>query len=117
MPHIQHVPIEPHIAVARADLDGKITLWSSTQSPFAQRNLLAKGLGISQSDMRVIGTFVGGGFGAKAGVTMEAQVTAIATKVRGHPVKLRLTREEEFFTAFVRQGLVIALEDGLRQGR
>ncbi|HEX9616907.1 MAG TPA: molybdopterin cofactor-binding domain-containing protein, partial [Anaerolineales bacterium] len=112
VPHIQHVPIEPHIAVARVEQDGKVTLWSSTQSPFAQRNLIAKGLGISQSDVRVIGPYVGGGFGAKAGVTMEALAVAIATQVKGSPVKLRLTREEEFFTAFVRQGVVLHLKMG-----
>jgi CO/xanthine dehydrogenase Mo-binding subunit len=106
IPHIQHVPIEPHIAIAKVDESGEITLWGSSQSPFAQRNLIAQSLGISQSKMRVIAPFVGGGFGCKAGVSMESLAVAIATKVKGHPVKLLLTREEEFFTAFVRQGLV-----------
>ncbi len=106
VPQVQHVPIEPHVAVALVDEAGKVTLWGSSQSPFAQRNLIAKTLGISQSDMRVIAPYVGGGFGSKAGVSMEALAVAIAMKVKGHPVKLRLTREEEFFTCFVRQGLV-----------
>jgi carbon-monoxide dehydrogenase large subunit len=106
VPHIQHVPIEPHIAVAKMDEGGHITLWASSQSPFAQRNLIAKGLGISQSQVQVIAPFVGGGFGSKAGVSMEGPAVAIATKVPGHPVKLLLTREEEFHAAFVRQGLV-----------
>ena len=106
VPHIQHVPIEPHIVVARADDDGKITLWASSQSPFAQRNLIAKALGISQGQIQVIAPYVGGGFGSKAGVSMEALAVAIALKIKGRPVKLRLTREEEFYTAFVRQGLV-----------
>ncbi len=105
VPHVQHVPIEPHVAVAQVDETGKVTLWGSSQSPFAQRNLIAKTLGISQGDMRVIAPYVGGGFGSKAGVSMEALAVAIALKVKGHPVKLRLTREEEFFTCFVRQGL------------
>ena len=105
VPQVQHVPIEPHVAVALVDETGKVTLWGSSQSPFAQRNLIAKALGISQSDMRVIAPYVGGGFGSKAGVSMEALAVAIAMKVKGHPVKLRLTREEEFFTCFVRQGL------------
>jgi len=106
IPHIQHVPIEPHVAVAKADENGRVTLWASSQSPFAQRNMIASALGISQSDVQVIAPYVGGGFGCKAGVRMEADVAAIAWKVRGRPVKLRLTREEEFYTAFVRQGLV-----------
>jgi len=112
IPHIQHVPIEPHVAIAQVDETGKATLWASSQSPFAQRNLIAKTLGISQSDMRVIAPYVGGGFGCKAGVTMEALPVAIATKVKGRPVKLRLTREEEFYTNFVRQALVIKLKVG-----
>ncbi len=112
IPHVQHVPIEPHTAVAKMDEDGKITLWASSQSPFAQRNLIAKSLGISQSDIRVIAPYVGGGFGCKAGVSMEALVVAIAMKAKGRPVKLLLTREEEFYTAFVRQGLVIKLKLG-----
>ena len=104
--HIQHVPIDTHVAIAQVDETGEITLWGSSQSPFAQRNLIAQALGISQSDMRVIAPYVGGGFGAKAGVAMEALAVAIATKVKGRPVKLVLTREEEFYTAFVRQELI-----------
>jgi CO/xanthine dehydrogenase Mo-binding subunit len=118
IPHIQHVPLEPHNAVAKVEQSGQITLWTSSQSPFAQRDLIAKTLGISQSDIRVISHYVGGGFGSKAGVTMEALPVAIAMKVKGHPVKLRLTREEEFYANFVRQGLTIKLKMGCdREGK
>ncbi len=112
LPHVQHVPIEPHVAVARVDEDGKIKLWGSSQSPFAQRNLIAKAMGVSQSDVQVIAPYVGGGFGSKAGVSMESLAVAIATKVKGRPVKLRLTREEEFYTAFVRQGVTAHFKMG-----
>jgi CO/xanthine dehydrogenase Mo-binding subunit len=111
IPHVQHVPIEPHVATAQVDREGKITLWAA-QSPFAQRNLIAKALGVSQSDVQVIAPYVGGGFGCKAGVSMEGLAVAIASKVRGRPVKLRLTREEEFYTAFVRQGMVAHFKIG-----
>ena len=112
VPHVQHVPIETHIAIAKFDLNGKLTLWASSQSPFAQRDLIAKTFDMSQSDIRVIAPYVGGGFGCKAGVTMEALPVAIAQKIPGVPVKLALTREEEFYTNFVRQGLVIRLKVG-----
>jgi CO/xanthine dehydrogenase Mo-binding subunit len=112
IPHIQHVPIETHVAIAQMDEKGKITLWASSQSPFAQRNLIAKALHVSQSDMRVIAPLVGGGFGSKAGVTMEAIPVALASKCKGWPVKFILTREEEFFTNFVRQGLTIHVKVG-----
>jgi carbon-monoxide dehydrogenase large subunit len=112
IPHVQHVPIEPHVAIAQMSDDGKVTVWASSQSPFAQRNIFAKALGKSQSDIRVIAPYVGGGFGCKAGVTMEAAPVALATMAKGRPVKLRLTREEEFYTNFVRQGLIINLKVG-----
>jgi len=112
IPHIQHVPLETHVAVAQVDHSGKITLWTSSQSPFAQRDLIAKTWGMSPSDIRVISPYVGGGFGCKAGVTMEALPIVIAMKAKGHPVKLRLTREEEFYTNFVRQALLIRLKMG-----
>ena len=112
IPHIQHVPIEPHAAIARVEESGEVTLWDSSQSPFAQRDLIAETLGITQSKMRVIAPLVGGGFGGKAGVSMESLAVAIATKVKGYPVKLLLTREEEFYTAFVRQGLVATFKMG-----
>jgi CO/xanthine dehydrogenase Mo-binding subunit len=112
VPHVQHVPIEPHVAVAQVDHTGKITLWGSSQSPFAQRNLIAESLGKSQHDVRVISPYVGGGFGSKAGVSMEALAVEMAQAVPGHPVKLRLTREEEFFCTFVRQGLVAKIKVG-----
>ena len=67
---------------------------------------------MSPGNIRVISNYVGGGFGCKAGVTMEALPIILAMKVPGRPVKLRLTREEEFFTNFVRQALVIKLKMG-----
>ncbi len=115
MPHIQHVPLETHVCVAQQDVNGKITLWSSSQSPFAQRNLIAKALHISHSKLRVITPYVGGGFGSKAGVSIEGAAVALAMHAKGRPVKLRMTREEEFYTTFVRQGLVAYIKMGMTQ--
>lgn len=120
VPHIQHVPLETHVCVAQQDASagsGKITLWSSSQSPFAQRNLIAKALNISHSQLRVITPYVGGGFGCKAGVSIEGAAVALAMHAKGRPVKLRMTREEEFYTTFVRQGLVATIKMGMtREG-
>ncbi len=118
VPHIQHVPLETHVCVAQQDVNGKITLWSSSQSPFAQRNLIAKALHIGHSKLRVITPYVGGGFGSKAGISMEGAAVALAMHAKGRPVKLRMTREEEFYTTFVRQGLVAYVKMGMtRDGR
>ena len=83
VPHIQHVPLETHICVAQQDVNGKITLWSSSQSPFAQRNLIAKALHISHSKLRVITPYVGGGFGCKAGVSMEGRGRRVGNERQG----------------------------------
>ncbi len=115
VPHIQHVPIETHVAVAKWDESDNITLWGSSQSPFAQRNLIAKALQVSQGKIQVVAPYVGGGFGCKAGVSMEALAVAISQKVKGRVVKLRMTREEEFFATFVRQGLVAHIKIGCKK--
>jgi carbon-monoxide dehydrogenase large subunit len=106
LPPIQHVPIEPHVAVALWELSGQVSLWTCSQSPFAQRDLIAQSLGIPHGNLRVIAPYVGGGFGGKAGVSMEAAAVAMARAVKGHPVKLRMTREEEFICTTARQSLV-----------
>ena len=106
LPQIQHAPIETHVAIARWDTSGDVTLWSPSQSPFAQRDLIAQSLDISHGNLRVVSPYVGGGFGGKAGVSMEANVVAMARAVKGHPVKVRFSREEEFVGTNVRQSLV-----------
>jgi CO/xanthine dehydrogenase Mo-binding subunit len=112
LPPIQHVPIEPHVAVSRWEQSGQVTLWTCSQSPFAQRDLIAQSLGIPHGNLRVISPYVGGGFGGKAGVSMEACAVAMARAVKGHPVKLRMTREEEFICTTARQSLVATTKIG-----
>jgi CO/xanthine dehydrogenase Mo-binding subunit len=125
LPQIQHVPIEPHVAVARWDAmrdpggappsaseQDQVTLWTCSQSPFAQRDLIAQSLDIPHGNLRVVSPYVGGGFGGKAGVSMEVCAVAMARAVAGHPVKLRMTREEEFVGTTVRQSLVARTKIG-----
>jgi carbon-monoxide dehydrogenase large subunit len=85
---------------------GQVTLWTCSQSPFAQRDLIAQSLDIPHGNLRVISPYVGGGFGGKAGISMEVCAVVMARAVQGHPVKLRMTREEEFIGTTVRQSLV-----------
>jgi CO/xanthine dehydrogenase Mo-binding subunit len=86
--------LETHGIIAQPDpVFNKMTVWSSTQSPFGVRQSVAEVLGIDESDVRVIGTTVGGGFGGKFGL-YETLVAAAAQAV-GRPVKLILTRSEE----------------------
>jgi carbon-monoxide dehydrogenase large subunit len=106
LPQIQHVPIEPHVAVGLWERSGQVTLWTCSQSPFAQRDMIAQSLDIPHGSLRVVSPYVGGGFGGKAGISMEVCAVVMAAAVKGHPVKLRMTREEEFVGTNVRQSLV-----------
>ncbi len=112
LPPIEHVPLETHTSIALSENSGQVTLWASSQSPFAMRDMIAQGLGIPHNKLRVIAPIVGGGFGGKAGVTMEACAVVMAQAVEGRPVKLRLTREEEFVGTSVRQSLVSEIKVG-----
>ena len=118
VPRYSHCAIEFHAAVAKYDHSGRLTVWASSQSPNTQRNLFAKALeplGIRHNDIRVIAPHVGGGFGSKAGVTMEIMAAAIAVKVQGHPVKIMWNREREFYNTYQRLGVVAKLKIGVKK--
>ena len=115
VPHIQHSPIETHSTIALAEPDGKITVWAGCQSPYAVRSALAAALGLPLHKVRVTSPQIGGGFGGKAGTTLEGLVIPLAQRCMGHPVKLTYTREEEFIASFVRQGLLGRLKTGVRK--
>ncbi len=117
VPRYAHCAIEPHVVVGKYDLAGRLTMWTSSQSPYTQRNVFAETLaplGLTHQDIRVITPYVGGGFGGKAGVTMEILGAALATAVQGHPVKLRWTREQEFYNTYQRQGVRARLKIGAK---
>ena len=118
VPRYAHCAIEPHIIVGLLDQSRRLTLWSASQSPYTQRNLFAETLaplGFSHKDIRVITPYVGGGFGGKAGVSMEIIGAALATTVKGHPVKVRWTREQEFYNTYQRQALNAKIKMGAKR--
>lgn len=121
VPRYAHCAIEPHVVVGLYDHSGRLTLWSASQSPHTQRNLFAEALaplGLSHKDIRVVTPYVGGGFGGKAGVTMEIIGAALATAVKGHPVKVRWSREQEFYNTYQRQAVVARIKMGVtRDGK
>jgi CO/xanthine dehydrogenase Mo-binding subunit len=95
-PAAQHVPLEPHVTVARF-LEGKLTLWTSTQMPHAIRSQMAELCNLPQERVRVIVETLGGGFGSKGSLRLEPIASFLALK-SNRPVKIVLRREEEFVT-------------------
>ncbi len=118
LPQIHHVPMEPHGAIAKWERDGKLTVYSSCQSPFTLRNLIRYAFKLSHKDVRVIAPYVGGGFGGKAGINMEPLAVALAKEAKGKWVKLIFSREETFTGTVVRQAMKGKIKTGVsRKGR
>ena len=113
----QGAPIEPRAILAQWQGD-KVTVWSSTQVPFAARSGIAHTLDLPESHVRVIVPLLGGGFGSKCDFHFEAHIAALA-RATGRPVKLVFSRQEEFVAPdHRREGMVIELETGVtREGR
>jgi len=110
----QGVPIEPRAIIAQWQGD-KVTVWSSTQVPFAARSGVATVLEIPESHVRIIVPLLGGGFGSKCDFHFEGHVAALARAAR-RPVKLVFSRHEEFIAPdHRREGMVIDLETGVKK--
>ncbi|TME65686.1 MAG: xanthine dehydrogenase family protein molybdopterin-binding subunit [Chloroflexi bacterium] len=95
-PGAQHASMEPHASVARWQ-DGRLEVWTGTQTPFNLRMDLAGIFNISESQIRIISPPMGGAFGAKTFVRTEAIAACLAQKA-GRPVKIVLSRYEEWLT-------------------
>ncbi|HXC70908.1 MAG TPA: molybdopterin cofactor-binding domain-containing protein [Pyrinomonadaceae bacterium] len=109
-----HLPMEQHAAVAHFDSDGKITLWSSTQTPHYVHRALAKVLGLPASHIRVIATPNGGGFGGKSDPFNHEVVVCKLAMITGRPVKVTLTREEVFYCHRGRHPVLMKVKTGVK---
>ncbi len=92
-----HLPLEQHACVAEWNPAGKLTLWTSTQSPHYVHKELAKALGLREDQVRVIAPPVGGGFGGKLELFQHEAAAAKLAMITGRPVKSALNREEVFY--------------------
>ncbi len=107
-----HLPLEQHAAVAHWGPDGKLTLWSSTQTPHYVHRLLAKILDVSAAHVRVIAAPVGGGFGGKLDPFAHEIAACKLSQLTGRPVKIALTREEVFYVHRGRHPVLMWLKTG-----
>jgi len=107
-----HLPMEQHAAVAQWGADGKLTLWSSTQTPHYVHRLLAKILDVPPAHIRVIATPVGGGFGGKLDPFAHEIAACKLSQLTGRPVKITLTREEVFYVHRGRHPVLMWLKTG-----
>src|SRR5438874_8420991 len=110
-----HLPMEQHAALAQWSPDGKLTLWSSTQTPHYVHRALAKVLELPAARIRVIATPNGGGFGGKSDPFSHEIAVAKLAMITGRPVKITLTREEVFYCHRGRHPTLMWVRTGVKR--
>ena len=108
-----HAPMEPHGSVARWD-GNRLTVWDSTQGVFSVQQSLARALRMPLANVRVIGHYMGGGFGAKLETGKYTVLAAIMARMTGRPVKIFLPREDCFRVTGNRPGNRITIKLGVK---
>ncbi|MEP6573506.1 MAG: molybdopterin cofactor-binding domain-containing protein [Gemmatimonadota bacterium] len=108
-----HLPMEQHASLGHFTADGRLTVWSSTQTPHYLHRALAKVLELRPSMIRVVATPNGGGFGGKSDPFNHEIVVAKLAMVTGRPVKIALTREEVFYCHRGRHPALMKIRTGV----
>jgi len=108
---VQHAALETHGGLAWLDASGVLNIRSSTQVPFLTRRALAGIFKLPSDKVRVFCERVGGGFGGKQEMLVE-DILALAALRTGRPVKLELTREEQFIATSTRHPMRVTVKAG-----
>lgn len=106
--------IEPHACLAEFDGTGKLTVWTGTQQLSVCHSEICHALGLPQTQVRVVAAWLGGGFGGKLKALFEP-ICALLAKTAKAPVKLELTREEEFAVTHPRANFTIRMKTGVKK--
>jgi carbon-monoxide dehydrogenase large subunit len=110
LPAVHHYPLEPQATTAHWRLEG-LTVWSSNHAPFFLRGELARLFGFSPEQVHLRVPYLGGGFGAKAYVTVEPLVVALSRAAR-MPVRLVCSASEVFTLLHTRHGADVDIRLG-----
>src|SRR5579859_1757085 len=114
VPQVQQTPIENHIVITYWDEDDRLVVRTSTQVPYHVRRIIAPVIGLSPRRIRVIKPRIGGGFGVKQEVLLE-DICALLTIATDRPVKLELSRAEEFRSSRSRHPQILRMKTGVKR--
>jgi CO/xanthine dehydrogenase Mo-binding subunit len=106
-----HTAMEPHSCFSYIDIQGRLTIVSSTQTPFHVRRIVAEALGLNIDSIRVIKPRIGGGYGGKQALHGEF-LTSLAALRTGRPAKLIYSREDVFEASYSRHPMRIDVTIG-----
>jgi 4-hydroxybenzoyl-CoA reductase subunit alpha len=110
-----HACMETRAAVSSFTPDGKLVCYASTQSAYYTQALLAGVLGLREGDVRVIATYVGGGFGGKFELDAAMFVSAVLAMKLYRPVKVAFSREEDFIASKRRTPMFYYVRTGVKK--
>jgi putative selenate reductase molybdopterin-binding subunit len=111
---VQHAHLETHGSIGSLAADGRLTIRTSSQTPFLTRDALAKLFDLPRDNVRVFTGRVGGGFGGKQEMLTE-DIVALAVLKTGRPVKLEYTRTEQFAASTTRHPMRVTVKIGARK--
>lgn len=106
--------MEPNVCIADWDGSNKLTFWTSTQTSFMVRGILAEVLGLPLTKVRVLVDHMGGGFGAKQDLFQHEFLCALLAKQTRRPVKMEFSRHETFVAGRSRHPCKIWLKQGFK---
>ena len=109
---VMHTPLEPMVTVAETRTGKELTIHTASQSPSFVRMEVARMLGWPENKIRVRTAFLGGGFGAKLYIKLEALVAVCSLLVR-RPVRIGLTMDEQFYT-ITKHGTTVRMKTGVK---
>ncbi|MDZ4767556.1 MAG: molybdopterin cofactor-binding domain-containing protein [Chloroflexota bacterium] len=113
-PTTEHAFLEPECAIgipAGYGEHDKLTVYVGSQIPYQDRNQIARAMNLVETDVRVIGTLIGGGFGGKEDIAGQIHVSMLAN-VTGRPVKMLYTRQESLIFHPKRHATIIRIKTG-----
>jgi putative selenate reductase molybdopterin-binding subunit len=114
VPQVQQTPIETHIVITYWDEDDRLVVRTSTQVPYHVRRIIAPVIGLPPRRIRVIKPRIGGGFGVKQEVLIE-DLCALLTIATDRPVRLELSRAEEFRSSRSRHPQILHMKTGVKR--
>lgn len=114
-PYLAHAPLEPISAIVRID-EGSAEVWTGTQIPRFIQNNVGKIAGIDPENVKVNVLYMGGSFGHRLEDEVVKQAAEIAVRMRGTPVKLTYSREQDMSHDFVRQIAMARMRGTVRDG-
>ncbi len=117
LPVQKQAQMETQAAVAQVSVDGKVTVWSTTQTPHPSRRILATIFGLPYSKVRVLNPpYIGGGFGVRIGLSAKAEPIALALAMLAkQPVKVVYDRKEDFIASDTRHSGYVTVKTGVKK--